>query len=193
MSARSWCAALSAAAAVLLSAPAQAEVVTFEFRGKVTYSTYLAPVGTPVTGTFSYDTEAVPRQPGKPQPQVPGSMHYGLPMGFEFRAQVGGHTIVSQTVSVRVGNDFGGNVEDSIDVDGEVPVIDGTTYALGALHIALASGPGKTKVLTDTSLPLDINVHRFDAWAVGQFTIDRSATGTQLQFDVNAIQRVRNR
>jgi hypothetical protein len=193
MSARTWFAALSATVAALLAAPVQAEVVTFEFRGKVTFSTYLAPVGTPVTGTFSYDTQAVPRQPGKPQPQVPGAMHYGLPMGFEFKAQVGNHNIVSQTVTVRVVNDFGGNIEDAIDIDGEVPVIDGTTYAAGALHITLASGPGKTKVLTDTSLPLDINVHRFDAEAVGRFMIDRSGSGTQLQFDIGSIQRVRNR
>jgi hypothetical protein len=50
-----------AASVLLFSSAASAKIVTFAYTGTVTYGSDLAPVGSPITGRFSYDDKAKPQ------------------------------------------------------------------------------------------------------------------------------------
>lgn len=178
----------------LLSGAANSEVITFEFKGKVTYSTYLAPLGSEVAGTFAYDTDSVPGKKGNSHDQVSGYAFYQIPAPFVMSAKLGDHTIVAGNVIVNVWNDHGGNVEDMVDISAAPLVIDGTTFAGGIFNIRLASGPGHTNVFFDTSLPRSFEVGKFNNsqdMNLGVVMSDGSQTGTLLHFTIDSIKASR--
>ncbi len=179
---------LAGTAALVLAGAASAEVVTFEFQGTVTYTTYMASVGAPITGRFSWDTDA-PVGPVDPNYQVATYMH---PYTFGISAKVGPHTISSDQLSVTVFNNLGGNAEDMIDITGIAPVVDGTTFSSGYLAIRLASGPGSSSVFRDTRLPQHLELARFDSQSVNytQLLVDGSSNGVVLDVKLESIRRV---
>jgi hypothetical protein len=173
----------------LLSGAANSEVITFEFKGKVTYSTYLAPLGSEVAGTFAYDTDTAPGKKGNSHDQVSGYEFYQIPAPFVMSAKLGNHTIEAGNLHVSVWNDYGGNVEDMVDISAAPVVVDGTTFAEGVFNIRLASGPGHTNVFFDASLPRSFEVGKFNSqdMNLGVVMSDGSQTGTLLHFSIDSI------
>jgi hypothetical protein len=163
---------------------AAAEVVTFEFRGTVSYSTYLAAPGTPVVGRFSWDASAptVVYNPGS----YPCSI-YQAPYTGAFSARVGEHTIGSDAVDVWVCNDTGSNIPDLLTVNGRAPVLDGTTFADG--NLGLAMGSTSDAVFRDTSLPRHLEAVRFQD-PTGLLTIGGTNEDMLLQFTIDSIRRI---
>jgi hypothetical protein len=179
-----------AIAVLLLAGAASAQVVTFEFQGTVTNTTYMASSGSTVTGHFSWDTAAPTSDP------IPSYQYsvYTEPYTFGIWAKVGPHTIRSDQLQVSVYNDLGGNAEDMITVTGSAPVVDGTTFSSGYFSIGLASGWGKTKVFRDTSLQQHLNLMRFDAEGLNYAQLwDGSPNGLLLDIKLESIRRVPTR
>lgn len=186
-----WAAAILGWAAMAAAAPASAEIVGFEFTGTITYSTYMAPVGSRITGHFFYELETSPSADARPpEKQVSGYRHYHLPPPYRMTAQVNGHTVVGGTLFVDIFNDAGGNTGDMIDVSGGYPVvIDGTTFANGTVGFRLASGSATTDPLSGTDLPRSFRVSEFAGENHGWVQMDGGLYGTLVQFRVDAIHR----
>lgn len=176
------------AAATLFAATATAEVIHFEFRGTVTYTTYIGHVGSPIVGHFSWDTDA---PVGDVTPTFQASSYDGTWVG-PMSAQVGQHAIAASIVNVMVWNDMGGgNAEDMIDISGSAPVVDGTTYSDGSFSIRLASANDHPHVLRDTRLPKKINVRKFDSTVnYGELRMNGGQDGSLLSFTVEDIRRL---
>jgi hypothetical protein len=176
---------LVAAALALFTGAAEAETVTFQFKGTITYGSPMAvPVGTQITGTFSYDTKTSPAVTYK------GYASYQIPAPNIMSASVGSHKVVTENLSVSVWNHFKGNVEDMVDVTGGPVVLDGTTFSNSAFGFRLASGPHQNNVLNSTDLPQSFDVSKFDAGSsltYGFLQSDGGQTGTLLQFTVDSI------
>lgn len=164
---------------------AAAATITFQFSGVVTYGAPMAVLlGTPIVGTFSYDTLT------EPAVKYKGFAAYEIPAPSTISATVGGHSITTGNLSVSVWNNMRGNVQDMVWVSGGTPVLDGTTLAEGSFGFTLASGPRSKKVLKNTKLPSEFNVSAFDAGPTltyGTFQSDGSSDGTLLQFTVDSI------
>jgi hypothetical protein len=176
------------AAFAFLAATAHAEIITFRFTGTVTYSTYLAPVGTQITGVFTYDTKSSPTI--DPKSQHAGVVGYrAYRSDIPVTAQVNGHTISSQFLTVDVFNNLGGNAEDMVWINGPYVTVDGTYFANGSLGLALASAYGHKTALPNANLPTSYDVSQFDAPGLtyGYLQMDGSQTGTLLQFTVDSI------
>jgi hypothetical protein len=175
---------LVAVASFVLFTAAHAEVITFHFQGTVTYGTSLAPVGSQVTGSFSYDAKTsagvLPLQ---------NYATYSFPPPHAFTLQIGDHTAVSNALYASIWNDFGGNFEDVANVYGQGLVLDGITLPDGMLGITLASGPGNTKVFKSVDLPKSYKMSEFDGWGgnYGFVQSDGSPSGQLLQFKVDSI------
>jgi hypothetical protein len=183
---------LAAAAVAFVSSAASAEVITFQFTGTVTYSPYMAVPGTRITGTFAYDTDTEPVINRHRQGQTSAYGYYEIPAPFQISAQVGGHTIVSTNLLVEVWNNQRSNVEDTVDVSGNMPVVDGTTYANGFFGFRLASAPGHTNVLLNTRLPRSFDVQEFDSQHINYAVLQSDGTqaGQLLHFTLDSIQVV---
>jgi hypothetical protein len=164
-----------------------AEVVAFRFTGRVTESLPMAPSGAEVTGTFSYDTSALPyQQSGQPNGPGYGDASYFAPATIELK--VNGHTVTSGITTVYIANNTGGNVEDLIVVNGELMVLDGTLFREGNTGLVLGSSPGKTNVLRSTELPRHFpNVHRFDGMNYGYVLVGGGPNDTVLLFTIDRI------
>jgi hypothetical protein len=172
------------AAVFSLVSGAAAATIIFQFSGAVTYGAPMAVlVGTPIVGTFSYDTSTAPAVTYK------GFAAYQIPAPFTMSATVGGHSISSSPLSISVWNHYKGNVEDFIVIDGASPVLDGTTLPDGNLGLVLASGPRNNRALNSTNLPATFNVSEFDApdGRTGTFQRDGGPDGTLLQFTVDSL------
>jgi len=104
--------------------------------------------------------------------------------------RVGAHEVTSGPLGVSIWNNFGGNVEDLIDVDAGTPVLDGTEYWEGSVGIRLATGPGNTKVFRSVNLREQFNVEDFDAMNYGNVSMDGSSNGSLFQFTITSIQTV---
>jgi hypothetical protein len=168
----------------LMSGVANAASVTFDFSGEVTYGGSLSTIGSPVTGSFSYDTNAAPSI------SFGNFANYSFSAPFGISAAVNGHTVEASLLSVTVVNNFGGNVEDTFEVDASQLFVDGVSYPNGSFGFVLASEPGHTGVFSSTALPSSLNVAAFDAGPslnYGFLQRDGGPTGTLLQFSVNSI------
>jgi hypothetical protein len=174
-------------AAGLLAGAAQAEVLTFEFRGTVTDSVISVPVGSAVVGTFSYDSGV----PSDEYVHRPGAYaFYEIPAPGGLSAQVGDLVISTTRLHVTVYNNQGGNVEDMVEVTSSPPTVNGVTYPEGHFGFNLASGPGSTNVLHDESLPRSFNIADFNAWTYGFLQMDGGPSGQLLNFNVDSIRLV---
>jgi len=177
------------AAFAFLAAAAHAETITFRFTGTVTYGSYLAPAGAQVTGAFTYDTKSSPII--DPKYTRSGTVGYrAYRSESPMTAQVNGHTISSQFLSVEVFNNQGGNVEDMVWITGPYMTLDGTYFPNGSLGLTLASAPGNKAALANTNLPSSYDVSQFDAGPTltyGYLQMDGSQTGTLLNFTVDSI------
>jgi hypothetical protein len=166
---------------------AQAEVRTFVFTGTVNWSTPMAPAGSVVKGTFSYNTAQKPDN-GFGDLKGHGYSSQNYIVERSFKVEVNGHTLVSSSFHVDVVNNFGGNIEDSFNVYGLPMTLDSTQFADGSsFGIFLASGPGKTQVLHNTSLPREVRVQRYDGMNYGWAQVDGSSNGGILSFVIDKV------
>jgi hypothetical protein len=169
--------ALLCATFLLSALSASAQVVNFEFCGQSVYATPMAPVGTPVSGQFSWDTTAPALDP-------PGSVwnNYYAPQVGRFAFVVGEHTVATDNVWVIV-NNFPGS-GDWIDINGYAPVIDGTLFSQGYFGIRLSATPG-TDVFPDGKLPRDLNLADFNNPTFNYFQLYSGVTGNDIMLDVD--------
>jgi hypothetical protein len=179
--------ACAAATAIsLLSGAAIAENITFHFSGKVVYGAPMAiEPGTPIVGTYSYDTDTAPGL------TLSGFAEYEIPAPHRMTGTVGGYSISADDLQVSVWNDYNGNVEDMVVISGVDVVVNGTAaFPNGVFWIELASAPDHRKVLKDTKLPSQFNVKKFDAGpslTYGVLLKDGGPDGGLLQFTVDSI------
>jgi len=178
----SW---LLAGALSLASGIANAEMLTFHFKGTVTYGGTLASVGDEVTGHFCYDTDS-----GVPSIRLNDYASYDVAPQCKIVVRVGTHKATANRLNVSIWNNFGGNVEDMIDVYGQTPILDGTEYPAGAVGFRLATGPGSTKVFRSVNLRERFKIADFDAMNYGEVLMDGSSNGTLLQFTITSIRVV---
>lgn len=172
---------------LLASGVASAAVVNFQFSGTVTYGGTLAATGSQIVGMFSYETDTLPST------SFDGYASYGLPAPFTLSASVAGHTVVTNNLRVSIWDNFGGNVEDMVDISGGPVAVDGSSYPNGSFGFRLASKPGNTGVLTGTSLPFSLDVTAFDAGSTlnyGWLQSDGGPSGQLLQFSVGSVTAV---
>jgi hypothetical protein len=166
------------------SGVSSAAVVNFQFTGAVTYGGSLAAVGSQITGMFSYDAATLSSS------SYGGFSGYTFPAPFGISANVGGHAVAANNLGISIWNNFGGNVEDMVDVAGGPVTVDGNSYADGSFGFRLASKPGSTNVLNSTALPSFFDVAAFDAGSTlnyGWLQSDGGPNGQLLQFSVNSI------
>ena len=175
---------VAAALLSLASVAANADIIEFRFTGTITYAyaDTLAAVGDPITGTFSYDTRSKPRIRDKNSyanysPLAPASISIAF----------GSHTVTTERLIVDVWNDFGGNVEDMVDVSGFPPALDGESLLNGSMGFRLASAASNRGVFRTIQLPESYDVGAFDGMNYGYLQRDGTQTGTLLQFTVDSI------
>ncbi len=177
---------LAALTLIAAIATAHAEVRNFRFSGTVDQSLPMAPAGTIITGTFSYDTDTEPyATSGEPCGSGVSNAIYEFQRSFN--ATVNGHTITSGPTFVDVFNNAGGNVEDSVSVYGLPMTLDGTNFPEGSIGLYLGSGPGQTNVLRCTHVPRKIHVKRFDGMNYGWVMVDGSPDGGLLSFVIDRV------
>ena len=176
---------LVAGALSLASGIANAEMLTFHFKGTVTYGGTIASVGDEVSGHFCYDTDG-----GEPAIRLTDYAVYLVAPECRIVVRVGSHKAVSKDLNVSIWNNFGGNVEDMIDVYGATATLDGTEYPDGTVGFRLATGPGNTKVFRSVNLREGFKIEDFDSMNYGEVLMDGSQTGTLLQFTISSIRVV---
>ena len=173
---------------LLTSGEVIATEVNFQFIGTVTYGGSLAAIGEQITGVFSYDTDTLPSQ-SYSHNDMSHSTYSFSSQGIS--ASVAGHKVTTNKLSVSITNNFGGNVEDSVDMSGGYPVfVDGVTYSNGSIGFNMASKPMNTDVLTDTLLPTSFDVKAFDAGPTsnyGWLQRDGAPDGRLLGFSIDSI------
>jgi len=172
-------------ALLLASGVASAEMLTFRFKGTVTYGGTLASVGDEVTGHFCYDTDT-----SIPGIRLDGYASYEVAPECKIVVRVGAHKATSEQLNVSIWNNFGGNVEDMIDVYGRTAILDGTEYPNGAVAFRLATGPGNTKVFRSVNLRERFKIEDFDSMNYVEVLMDGSSNGTLLQFTITSMKVV---
>lgn len=176
---------LVTAACAVFALSVSAETRTFQFSGTVNYGSPMAVLpGTQVVGTFSYDTDTAPASP------LDFVVTYLIPAPHAFTATVGPHTISAGSLNIGIINNTDGNAADALQILGQSPVLDGTTFPEGAFGLFLASGPKDKNAVQSTSLPRRIDVKRFlqePSVTYGTLQMDGSQTGTLLQFSIDSI------
>lgn len=177
---------LSIVASVVLafSGAASAKVRTFEFTGTVTYAadSGFAAVGALIRGRLSYDDKA------RPAFGDAGFSSYVFPESFAMSATVAGHTIVADTLRIDLWNNYGGNVEDFVNIEGGPILVDNDLHVSGSFGLMLASPPGATKVLKNAKLPSSYEIEQFNSpLTYGWLQSDGSQTGTIVHFSVDSI------
>jgi hypothetical protein len=177
---------LLAGALLLASGISNAEMLTFHFKGTVVYGGSLAAVGDEVTGHFCYDTDA-----GAPSLALPNYASYQVAPECKMVVRVGTHQATSRNLNVSIWNNFGGNVEDMIDVYGSHATVDGIAYPDGNVGFRLATGPGNTRVFRSVNLREQFKIADFDGMNYGEVLMDGSSNGTLLQFTITSM-RVAN-
>ena len=166
---------------------ASAQTLTFQFTGTVTYTQdeTLAPVGSQITGTFSYDEDTPAGI------TLPGYAAYQLPTSMS--ATVNGHDITSDALNVDVFDNTGGNIEDMVSIVGTTVMVDDALYVDGSIGLSLASAAGNTQALSGTNLPTIYHLADFDSNANGQdvtYGVLRSSgaqDGLLLGFEIDSI------
>jgi hypothetical protein len=159
-------------------------VINFQFTGTVIDGGLLASTGNQISGIFSYDTDTFPST------SVGNYANYQFSAPYGISATVAGHTITTNNLSVSITDNFGGNIEDMVDMAGNSVSVDGNNYANGSFGFRLSSAPGNTNVLNDTTLPSSFDVAAFNAGPTqnyGWLQSDGGPTGQLLQFSVDSI------
>jgi hypothetical protein len=180
-----------AVALLAMSAQAHAEWRTFVAHGHVVRAMPTAPSGAEVTIQFSYDDDAKANLTNGN-----GTDHGFSTAIYIFSAQmtmkVNGHVMTAANTRIDIANNFGGNVEDTITVYGYPMVMDGTTFPEGSIGFVLGSGPGKTKVLKNTSLPRKIKVEEFDSpgFQYGFAQTDGSSNGGLMDIVIDSVELI---
>lgn len=165
---------------------ASAERCGFKFTGTVDFGLPMAPKGAAVSGHFWYRTHTEPTgTSGDPKGSGYGTANYRIAHAMSLR--VNGHVFSSPETFVYVVNNFGGNVEDAVTVHGAPLSADGQSYPEGSLGFNLASGPGKTHVLSSTRLPHSFDVSRYKGMNYGWVQIDGSGNGSLVSFVVDQV------
>ena len=172
---------LLAGALLMGSGIANAEVLTFHFKGTVTYGGTRATVGDEVTGHFCYDTDTDTRF------RLADYANYAAPPECKMVVRVGTHKATSKQLSISIWNNFGGNVEDMIDIYGNTVTVDGVDYPNGTAGFRLATGPGNTKVFRSTNLRERFKIADFDSMRDGVVQMDGSQTGALLYFTIDSM------
>jgi hypothetical protein len=172
----------AAALLSLASVAANAEIIEFRFTGTITYGGNLAAIGDPITGTFSYDTDSKPRIRDKN-----GYANYSPLAPASMSITVGAHTVTTERLIVDIWNNFGGNVEDMVDVTSFPPTVDGELLPNGSMGFRLASAALNRGVFKTIHLPESYNVGAFDGMNYGFLQRDGAQDGTLLQFTVGSI------
>jgi hypothetical protein len=176
---------LLAGALSLVSSIANAEMLTFHFKGTVIYGGTLANVGDEITGHFCYDTDA-----GPPAIRLDNFAYYQVAPECKLVVRVGTHKATTGDLGISIWNNFGGNVEDMMDVSGAGAVVDGTEYPNGTVNFQFATASGNTKIFRSVNLRERFRIEDFDAWHDGVVLMDGSQTGTLLQFTITSIRVV---
>lgn len=176
---------LFAGALLLASGASNAEMLTFHFKGTVTYGGALASVGDEVTGHFCYDTDTTIAGI-----EVENYASYQVARECKVVVRVGAHKAMSKHLNVSISNNFGGNVEDMIDVYGSTAILDGIEYPDGTVGFRLATGPGNTKVFRSVNLREQFKIDDFDSMNYGEVRMDGSSNGALLQFTITSMKVV---
>lgn len=171
---------------ILFSSTANSAIINFNFKGTIGYSAALANVGDQIDGQFSYDTSYSTGS----MLEAYGYASYNFPSNFSISANVNGHKISSHSLGVTVIDNFGGNIEDSVEIYGTQPNVDGEVLTDGYFGLLMASGAGVTNVINDTGLPstydiLLMNVSKY--FNSGRLQVDGSSDGTLLVFSIDSI------
>jgi hypothetical protein len=170
------------AGALLASGITNAEMLTFHFKGTVVYGGALASVGDEVTGHFCYDTDTSIQSI-----RLNDYAGYDVAPECKMVVRVGAHEATSEQLGVSIWNNFGGNVEDMIDIYGRAAIVDGTEYAEGTVGFRLATGPGNTKVFRSVNLREKFKIENFDSMNYGEVRMDGSPNGTLLEFTITSM------
>lgn len=176
--------ALVVLASLLFPLGAGAAELVFEFTGKVVYGGTLAPVGAPVTGSFSYDTNT------RPWYVIGSDAMYQIPAPHYIEVNVNGHQALANRLAARVSNNYGGNVEDVVTLSGSPgAMVDGEFLPEGGVGVYFSSGPGSTDVLRNRRLPMGYDVQAFDAYEGNGGTVQRNGgqDGSLLQFTIESV------
>ena len=174
---------LFAGALLLASGVSNAEMLTFHFKGTVTYGGALASVGDEVTGEFCYDTDTTIAGI-----KLENYADYQVAKECKIVVRVGAHKASSRNLDVSIWNNFGGNVEDMINVyGGAAAILDGVEYPEGTVGFVLATGPGNTKVFRSVNLREQFKIADFDGFNYGEVRMDGSSNGTLLQFTITSM------
>ena len=169
---------------VLFPVASHAADRVFEFTGKVTYGGTLAPEGAKVTGSFSYDPAT------RPWFKQGSDAHYQIPAPHYMEVRVAGRQALGTNLVAYVSNDFGGNVEDVVNIGNSGGMtLDGVYLQEGTLTVVFASGPGSTDVLHNRRLPRKYDVRRFDApgGSGGMILRDGQQDGVLLTFSIEHV------
>ena len=175
----------AAALLSLASVAASADIIEFRFTGTITYGGNLAVIGDSITGTFSYDANSKPRIRDKNR-----YANYSPLAPTAISITVGAHTVSTERLIVDIWNDFGGNVEDMVDVTSFPPTVDGELLPNGSMGFRLASAASNTRVFRTIHLPESYDVGAFDGMNYGFLQRDGAQDGQLLQFTVVSIDAV---
>lgn len=181
-----WIRITAAATLLTLAGIASAEEITFRFTGTVTgtLDASLAPVGSHVEGSFSYDPDTAPAG------QTPGYAAYQLPTTMS--GAVNGHLVTSDGLGVTVFDNMGTNTEDMVWITGAPIMIDDEVHPGGYFNLTLASVAGQTEVLHGTGLPTIYRLADFQDGAArgltyGSLFKDGTETGLVAEFRIDSI------
>jgi hypothetical protein len=169
---------------LLFPIAANAAELAFEFTGKVLYGGTFAPVGAPVTGTFSYDTKT------DPWFEQGSDAFYLIPAPHYIDVNVDGHLVLGSALNATVSNDFGGNVEDIVNLySSGGAMLDGEFMSEGTVGVVFASGPGSTHALHNRRLPKRYDLDKFDQLGgnAGFILRDGGPDGYLVQFSIESV------
>jgi hypothetical protein len=162
--------ALAAAVCGLGASLASAGTLTFQYTGTITYASPRpdgrpwVPVGTQVTGTWSYDPDTQGSATGPLD--GPGMADYDIqirkPMALT--ASFGDHELVSAHTGITLFNDWQSNVQDMVWIASADGVrIDDRRLANARLDLTLASDWQTYDALTSLALPTSYDFAKFNA------------------------------
>lgn len=142
-------------------------------------------VGSLIQGSFVGDDP----QKVQPIPRFPNIVYYSF-SSAQLSASVEGHSIASTTASISILDNFGGNVEDQLQVNGAGAIaIDGVSHQGATFSFALGSQHGNTGALVGVGLPTSIDLSAFDKpfWNQGALRLNGGQTGGVLSFDILSV------
>jgi hypothetical protein len=153
--------------ASLASPSANAEPVRFHFNGKVTESTVwpdgsIVPVGTKVSGSFSYDTSAEGSWWSDGQTFEIGDYNFDAPYAMTF--QFAGHTAKIASPAVSVKNGLGSSANDMFQVYGpdNGATLDGQFNALRRMGVVMTAAATVGDWLTSVQPPSTISANQLN-------------------------------